>query len=132
MMQSLMRLLSNSEIAELRERVAMFLSERGVELQHAGMLEKLLDLGVRVDRSSGLVRFPLKLQEQALQSLPRTFTLTSPGPREATGPGCSTTALPLPHPAPLPGGLPAQAVPAPIQGRLEHDRGEDPDRSGRG
>ena len=75
-----MKFLADSEIAELRERVAMFLSERGVELQHPGMLEQLEGCGARVDGSSALVRFPLKLQEQALRSVPRTFSLAAQPP----------------------------------------------------
>jgi len=97
-MLSRMKFLTNSEIAELRERVAMFLSERGVELQHPWMLEKAADSGAHVDRSSGLVRFPLKLQERTLQTVPRAFTLASPAAHQAPLPDGSTPVLPVPHP----------------------------------
>jgi trimethylamine--corrinoid protein Co-methyltransferase len=97
LMLSRMKFLTDSEIAELREKVAIFLSERGVELEHPGMLEKAADLGAQVDRSNGLIRFPLKLQEQALQTVPRTFSLSSPV-AEAPSPGSSAPVLPIPHP----------------------------------
>jgi len=78
--------------------VTLFLSERGVELQHPSVLATLADLGAQVDKSSGLIRFPPKLQEQALQSLPRTFALASPSPREPAGFGRSAAVLPVPRP----------------------------------
>jgi len=98
MMQSRMRFLTESEIAELKEKVGRFLSERGVELQHPGMLAKLAEAGAQVDRSSGLVRFPLKLQEQALQSVPLSFSLSSPSSGDAPGSGKTAAALSVPHP----------------------------------
>lgn len=97
-MRSQMRFLKASQLAELRERVAMFLSERGVELQHPGMLAMLADLGARVDRSGDLVRFPLKLQEKALQSVPRVFSLASPAKSEISASSASNPLLPIPHP----------------------------------
>ncbi len=96
-MLSQMKFLAESEVADLKGRVTMFLSERGVELQHPRMLKKLADAGAQIDRTSGLVHFPLKLQEQALQFLPRTFALASPLPQEAAGSGGGEI-LPLPHP----------------------------------
>lgn len=92
-----MRFLTDSETAELRERVAMFLCERGVELQHPQMLEKLAEFGARVDRSSALIRFPLKLQEQALQSVPRTFSLEAQPPGDPVS-GGGAAVMQIPHP----------------------------------
>jgi trimethylamine--corrinoid protein Co-methyltransferase len=97
-MKSRMRFLTSSQVRKLRERVALFLSERGVELRHPGLLERLADMGARVDRTGGLVRFPLRLQEQALQSLPQEFTLAVPAGREGTGPVDTAAGLPVPHP----------------------------------
>ena len=97
-MLSRMKFLGESEIAELRERVRKFLSGRGVELQHPGMLEKLAGAGAQVDRSSGLVRFPLELQEQALQSIPFSFCLASPGSGDTAGSFNKAGAITLPHP----------------------------------
>jgi len=93
-----MRFLSDSETAELRERVAMFLSQRGVQLQHPGLLEHLAGLGARVDRSSALIRFPRELQERALKALPRTFSLGTPGTVEEPASGSDAAVLPIPHP----------------------------------
>ena len=93
-----MKFLGDSEVAELKERVAKFLSERGVELQHSGMLETLAEAGARVDKSNGIVRFPPKLQAQALQSVPSSFSLASPGSGETAGSGNTAGALTLPHP----------------------------------
>jgi trimethylamine--corrinoid protein Co-methyltransferase len=97
-MKPCMRFLSSSEVGELKERVATFLSERGVELQHPAVRERMADMGARVDRTGGPVRFPLELQERALQSLPRDFTLAVPVQGEEAGPDRTAAALPVPHP----------------------------------
>ena len=78
--------------------MARYLSERGVELQHPQMLEKVAQLGAEVDSSSGLVRFPLQLQEEALQSVPREFSLAAPPAGDAAGDGSSAAILSVPHP----------------------------------
>ena len=97
-MFSRMRFLEDFEIAKLKDKVAIFLSERGIELQHPGMLGQVADSGAQVDRSSGLVRFPLKLQEQALVTIPPAFSLAAPAAREVPGTSGSATVLPVPHP----------------------------------
>jgi trimethylamine--corrinoid protein Co-methyltransferase len=97
-MQSRMKFLGDSEVAELKERVTRFLSERGVELQHPGMLGALSEEGARVDRSGGIVRFPSKLQEQALLSAPSSFVLYAPPSGAPPDSGGTAEALPVPRP----------------------------------
>jgi trimethylamine--corrinoid protein Co-methyltransferase len=97
-MQSLMRFLTDSQIAGLREKVAKYLSERGVELQHRQMLEIAAELGAEVGRHGSRIRFPLKLQEKALQSVPRKFSLASQSAGDAAGDGSSAAVLSIPHP----------------------------------
>jgi trimethylamine--corrinoid protein Co-methyltransferase len=63
-MVSGIRFLGESEIAELKERVMGFLSERGAELQHPGMLGKLKEAGARgcLDPATGEYR-PLTIAD---------------------------------------------------------------------
>lgn len=97
-MFSRIRFLADCEVTELREKVETFLAERGVEVQHIGMLERMAELGARVDRSSRIVRFPLKLQEHTLKSVPRGFALASPASHGVPRPGSGAPVLPIPHP----------------------------------
>ena len=90
---SRLSLLTDSEIGYLADKAAAFLSERGVQVHHDGMLAKLKGMGAGIDAASGSVRFPRELQEQALQSVPRTFSLSAPGHGGDSGP-----VLPIPHP----------------------------------
>jgi len=89
-----LRFLTNSEIGELADKAATFLSERGVEVHHKGMLEKLKRMGAEIDSTTGIVRFPRELQEQAVKSVPRNFSLAAPDHG-----GNSAPLLPIPHPA---------------------------------
>jgi len=93
-MSTHLRFLTNSEIGELADKAATFLSERGVEVHHKGMLEMLKCLGAEINCTSGNVRFPRKLQEQAVKSVPRNFSLAAPDHG-----GNSAPVLPIPHPA---------------------------------
>ena len=93
-MNSRLGSLTSSEIGELADKVATFLSERGVEVHHEGMLETLKRVGARIDSASGKVRFPRELQEQALKSTPRHFSLVTPDHGADSG-----QSLPIPHPA---------------------------------
>ncbi|UCF98647.1 MAG: trimethylamine methyltransferase family protein [Spirochaetaceae bacterium] len=86
-------LMSDTEIEELADRTATFLSERGVELHHPGMLDILKRAGAQADGETGIVRFPRALQEAALAAAPRGLTLGRP-----QIPGTDPIELPLPHP----------------------------------
>jgi trimethylamine:corrinoid methyltransferase-like protein len=91
-----------SEIAELVDKVALFLEERGVEVQHPGMLERLASLGTLVDRTTHIIRFPRSIQEAALKSLPKVFSIATPAApaaNEATDLSEQGAAdLAIPHP----------------------------------
>jgi trimethylamine:corrinoid methyltransferase-like protein len=93
-MNSHQSFLTGSEIGELAGKAAEFLSDRGVEVHHEGMLEKVERMGAWIDGTNGNVRFPRELQEQALTSVPRNFSLAAPDHN-----GNSTPVLPIPHPA---------------------------------
>jgi trimethylamine:corrinoid methyltransferase-like protein len=94
-----MNLLTAAQVSELRERVATFLSERGVEIQHQGMLATLAGQGCRIDRESGRVRLPRKMQEEVLRSLPSAFSLASQPAGEVPAETESRASLlPVPHP----------------------------------
>ena len=99
-MNSRQSFLTRSEIGELADKIAGFLSDRGVEVHHKGMCEKLERLGAWIDGTSGNVRFPRELQEQALKSVPRNFSLASCVSHTAPDHGGSSgPVLPIPHPA---------------------------------
>jgi trimethylamine:corrinoid methyltransferase-like protein len=92
--------LTGAEIGELADKAARFLSDRGVEVHHEGMCEKLKRLGAEIDTTTGNVRFPIELQEQALKSVPRNFSLASCASRRAPDHGGNSGSfLPFPHPA---------------------------------
>ena len=92
--------LTNSEIGELADKAATFLSERGVEVHHKGMLRNLERMGAWIDGITGAVRFPRELQEQALKCVPRNFSLASCASHTAPDHGGnSAPVLPIPHPA---------------------------------
>jgi trimethylamine--corrinoid protein Co-methyltransferase len=62
------------------------------------MLGALSEEGARVDRSGGIVRFPSKLQEQALLSAPSSFVLYAPPSGAPPDSGGTAEALPVPRP----------------------------------
>ena len=86
--------LSDAKIEQLAEQVATYLAERGVEVRHRGMLKSLEAAGARIDKAGAVVRFPREVQERALQSAPRSFSMYA-ADRE---PGAAA-GLPIPHPS---------------------------------
>ena len=89
-MKAQLMMFSENALAESLEKVMKFLAERGVNIQHRGMLKALDQAGARVDFDSEIVCFPKELVEEALKKIPGSFTLAAPEPKFD---------LPLPHPA---------------------------------
>lgn len=89
-MTAQLALFSENALAESLEKVMKFLAERGVKIQHGGMLKALDQAGARVDFDTEIVCFPNELVEGALKKAPSSFTLAAPD---------SKFDLPLPHPA---------------------------------
>lgn len=77
MMSQNNRILSAEGIGMIHEKVLAYLSERGVLVQHSGVLKKLSTLGADVDFQAERVRFPQKLVGELLGEAPRTFTLAA-------------------------------------------------------
>ena len=63
-------LLSRDQKERLYVRVLDFLENRGVELQHPAMLQRMRRAGARTNPKTGLVRFPRPVVNEALAQLP--------------------------------------------------------------
>jgi trimethylamine--corrinoid protein Co-methyltransferase len=74
-------LLSNDEIDLILDKVFTFLSERGVKIQHKGLLKTLGQAGAWVDFEKEIVRFPRNLVEDTLKRAPHHFTLAGVDPK---------------------------------------------------
>ncbi|MEW6547367.1 MAG: trimethylamine methyltransferase family protein [Bacillota bacterium] len=72
---AVLRVLSDSEIAEIHEAAITVLQECGVFIDYPRALEHLASKGALVDFASRRVRFPRSLVENALKTCPSSFIL---------------------------------------------------------
>ncbi|MFP4384917.1 MAG: trimethylamine methyltransferase family protein [Spirochaetia bacterium] len=70
-----MEVLSRSEIKMIREGSAGILEDTGVKIHSPEILELLKKKGAVIDAGSGTARFPGKLQEQCLSTVPGKITV---------------------------------------------------------
>ncbi len=73
------RILSNDELAFMKEKMEELLSKKGVVISHAEVLERVKEAGAEVDGTQ--VRFPKAIIDKALESVPREFTLAGVNPK---------------------------------------------------
>ncbi len=71
--------MSEQELNHMKSRMEQLLIERGVHLDHEEMLAELAKLGCVVDMEKKDVRFTKELIDKAVASVPKNFTLYSPG-----------------------------------------------------
>ena len=69
------RPLTSDEVAAMFEKCLVFLSKRGVRVEHDGALEMLERAGADVDAGSQIVRFPLEVIMAALSSVPKDILM---------------------------------------------------------
>ena len=74
-METLLRVLSEDERAQIHERTLKILSETGVQVHTEKGREYLQDAGAEVDKNTKTVRLPRALVEESLRLAPRDFTL---------------------------------------------------------
>jgi len=72
--------LSSKDIDTVFAKALWFLEEKGIVVEHDGMLKILNKGGALVDFQSQLVRFPEKLVREFVDKAPRAFTLAAPNP----------------------------------------------------
>lgn len=72
------KILSANEITVLKEKVETLLATKGIKIDHPQAMAVLKKAGAEV--TAGSVKFPKAVIAQALQSVPRTFTLAAPDP----------------------------------------------------
>jgi trimethylamine--corrinoid protein Co-methyltransferase len=74
-MRAVLQVLSQDDLDQVHERTLAILAETGVRVDTALGRQLLGDAGAAVDENSRVVRFPRSLVEEALQLVPRSFTL---------------------------------------------------------
>jgi trimethylamine--corrinoid protein Co-methyltransferase len=74
-METLLRVLSEDEKAEIHERSLKILSETGVQVNTEKGRKYLQAAGARVDENTKIAKFPRALVEESLRLAPRNFTL---------------------------------------------------------
>ena len=70
--------MNDQELEHMKSRMEQLLIERGVHLDHDEMLEELAKVGCIVDMDSKNVKFTKELIKQAVDAVPKKFTLYSP------------------------------------------------------
>lgn len=70
-----LRFLAESEVGMIYDRCFQILTEKGVRVEYAGALKLLEKAGAIVDWASENVRFPTTLIEEALNTVPKSFTV---------------------------------------------------------
>jgi trimethylamine--corrinoid protein Co-methyltransferase len=76
-----MRFLDDEHLDRLQDGTLRILEEVGVRFPSPAALEILHGHGARVDRASGIVRFPRDLVRRAVAMAPRSFTMAARDPR---------------------------------------------------
>jgi len=75
------RILSTDEVEFLKDKIQILLSTKGIKIEHPEVMEILKKAGAEVSESSGLVKFPKQLFDEALKQVPREFTLAGIDPK---------------------------------------------------
>ncbi|MBM3147277.1 MAG: trimethylamine methyltransferase family protein, partial [Actinobacteria bacterium] len=70
-----LRLLSTDEVATIREKCLLLLSQMGMRVDHEGVLKLLDQAGAQVDWDTRDVRFPVDLIESAITTVPGDLTV---------------------------------------------------------
>ncbi len=79
-MQRINEYLSVSDIDDIFAKVLSYLSERGIIVQHAGVLKTLSAVGAQVDFQAERVCFPREIVKSLLDEAPRSFNLAGSDP----------------------------------------------------
>ncbi len=74
-METLLKVLSEDEKAQIHERTLKILSETGVQVNTEKGRKYLKDAGAEVDENTKIVRFPRAMVEESLRLAPKEFTL---------------------------------------------------------
>ncbi len=74
-METLLKVLSEDEKAQIHERTLKILSETGVQVNTEKGRKYLKDAGAEVDENTKIVKFPRALVEESLRLAPKDFTL---------------------------------------------------------
>ena len=75
------KLLSNQEVEQIHEGTLEILRDCGVKFEDEEALKILSEAGCQVDRDTMLVRFPVKVVEEALKQKPDIFDLKGRNPK---------------------------------------------------
>jgi len=75
------RILSTDEVEFLKEKIQTLLTTKGFKIEHPEVMEILKKAGAEVSESTGLVKLPKPLFEEALKQVPREFTLAGIDPK---------------------------------------------------
>jgi len=78
----LVKVLSEGEIEQIRDRTEELLETVGLRVDHAGLLRMCQAAGATVDEPAARVRFPRPLLRELLASVPSSYTIRSPGGAE--------------------------------------------------
>ncbi|HET6619013.1 MAG TPA: trimethylamine methyltransferase family protein [Dongiaceae bacterium] len=73
-------ILSQDQLMAIHEASLHLLETIGIEFMGAAARRKFREAGAKVDDSTGLVKIPRELVQEALKTAPATFTLTSRNP----------------------------------------------------
>ncbi|HEX6118029.1 MAG TPA: trimethylamine methyltransferase family protein, partial [Dongiaceae bacterium] len=73
-------ILSQDQLMAIHEASLNLLETIGIEFMGAGARRKFREAGAKVDDSTGLVKIPREVVQEALKTAPATFTLTSRNP----------------------------------------------------
>lgn len=74
-------ILSGEQVTSIQKGALDVLEHTGVVFHHAVALEILHDAGCKVDKASGLVKFPGDMVEQCLRKCPSSFILKARNPK---------------------------------------------------
>jgi len=74
-MRPTLNIIDDSLIIRILDEAKRVMSEIGMEICGAGLRQRLLDQGLKLDASGERVLFPAEMIEKAIASAPKTFTL---------------------------------------------------------
>ena len=78
----LIKVLSEGEIEQIRDRTEEVLETVGLRVEHPGLRRQCREAGVAVDEPAERVRFPRPLLRELLASVPSSYVRRSPGGKE--------------------------------------------------
>lgn len=77
-----LKILSSDEVSTIFDKCLVFLSTKGVKIEHSEGLTLLKKSGADVNLDNKMVRFPKDIIQTALNSVPRSITLSGSGNRK--------------------------------------------------